>query len=52
MLATPAVTMTRHLTFMPMPEGTGSLGHGSNGQLTVALNTFGFTPGSSHPVSP
>jgi hypothetical protein len=48
MLATPAVTMTRHLTLMSMPQGTGSLGHGSSGQLTVTLNTFGFTPGSKH----
>jgi hypothetical protein len=50
MLATPAVTMTRHLTLMPMPQGTGSLGQGSGGQLTVTLNTFGLTPGSSHAV--
>jgi Cu/Zn superoxide dismutase len=50
MLATPAVTMTRHLTFMPMPQGTASLSFNGAGQLAANLSMFGLTPGSSHNV--
>jgi hypothetical protein len=44
------VTNTVYLQLQPMPAGTASFGTDSTGHLTVTLNAFGLTPGSSHTV--
>ncbi len=51
MLATPAVTVTRHLVLTPMPGGTVSLGKNSQGRVTATPDMFGLTPGSAHSVA-
>ena len=49
MLATPAVTVVKHLTLESMPYGTVTFGH-SGGDLTVTPVMAGLTPGSAHAV--
>ena len=50
MLATPAVTVVKHLTLESMPYGTVAFGHSSSGDLTVTPDMAGLTPGSAHAV--
>ena len=44
------VTKVVYLQLQSMPTGTVSLGTDSSGNLTLTVNAFGFTPGSSHLV--
>jgi probable HAF family extracellular repeat protein len=50
MLATPAVTVVKQLTFESMPYGTVTFGQSSGGDLTVTPDMAGLTPGSAHAV--
>jgi CHRD domain len=50
MLATPAMRQVAHLNLKAMPTGTITFGT-SGGDLTVAADAFGLTPGSSHAVA-
>ena len=47
--ATPALASVAHLHLQAMPAGTVTFVW-VNGQLTLQVNAFGFTPGSSHVV--
>ena len=48
--ATPAIPSAAHLRLQAMPEGTATFVWNREGQLTVQVNAFGLTPGSSHVV--
>ena len=48
--ATPATPSVTQLHLQAMPQGTATFVWGANGQLTLQVNAFGFTPGSSHIV--
>lgn len=48
--ATPALPSVAHLHLQAMPAGTVTFVWAPNGQLTLQVNAFGFTPGSSHVV--
>jgi hypothetical protein len=48
--ATPATPSVTHLQLQAMPHGTATFVWAANGQLTLQLSAFGFTPGSSHLV--
>jgi CHRD domain-containing protein len=44
------VTKVVYLQLQSMPTGNGSFGTDSSGNLTLTVDAFGFTPGSSHLV--
>jgi len=48
--ATPTTPTTVNLHLQAMPQGTATFVWAPNGQLTLQVNGFGFTPGSSHVV--
>ena len=48
--ASPATPSVAHLHLQAMPQGTATFVWDPQGQLTVQVNAFGFTPGSSHVV--
>jgi Cu/Zn superoxide dismutase len=48
--ATPVMASVAHLHLQAMPAGTVTFVWAPNGQLTLQVNAFGFTPGSSHVV--
>jgi hypothetical protein len=48
--ATPVMASVAHLHLQAMPQGTVTFVWAPNGQLTLQVNAFGFTPGSSHIV--
>jgi len=48
--ATPATPSVAHLALRAMPAGTATFVWAPNGQLTLQVDAFGFTPGSSHIV--
>jgi probable HAF family extracellular repeat protein len=50
MLATPAVTVVKHLTLESMPYGSVTFAQASGGDLTVTPDMAGLTPGSAHAV--
>ena len=48
--ATPATPSVTQLQLQAMPQGTATFVWAPSGQLTLQVNAFGFTPGSSHVV--
>jgi len=48
--ATPAIPSAAHLRLQAMPQGSATFVWNREGQLTVQVNAFGLTPGSSHAV--
>ncbi len=48
--ATPVMGSVAHLHLQAMPAGSVTFSWAPNGQLTLEVNAFGFTPGSSHIV--
>jgi Cu/Zn superoxide dismutase len=48
--ATPIRPSVMHLRLQAMPAGTVTFVWAPDGQLTLQVNAFGFTPGSSHVV--
>ena len=48
--ATPAIPSVQHLRLQAMPASTATFVWNPEGQLTVQVNAFGLTPGSSHAV--
>jgi hypothetical protein len=48
--ATPATPSVTQLQLQAMPQGTATFVWAPNGQLTLQVNAFVFTPGSSHVV--
>jgi Cu/Zn superoxide dismutase len=48
--ATPATPSVTQLHLQAMPQGTATFVWAPDGQLTLQVNAFGFTPGSSHIV--